>query len=59
MAKLYFRIERYVMVGIGPRRAKSGRPVAPDAFLRWLQETVIDIRGLTYASFIISTAHND
>lgn len=52
-------MERDVTVVIGARRAKSGQPVALDAFLRWLRLTTMDIRGLTYPSVIISTAHGD
>jgi hypothetical protein len=33
--------------------------VATEAFLNWLRLATIDIRGLTYSSNIISTAHGD
>jgi hypothetical protein len=59
MANLRSQVERDVAVVIGATRAKSGRPVAPDAFLDSLRSTTIDIRGLTYPSSIISTARGD
>jgi hypothetical protein len=38
---------------------KSSRPLAPDVFLEWLRLATIDIRGLTYPSSLITTAHGD
>ncbi|OKP11866.1 hypothetical protein PENSUB_2597 [Penicillium subrubescens] len=46
-------------VVIGATRAKSGRPVALDAFVDWLRLTTMDIRGLTCPSGIISSPHGD
>ncbi|OKO89994.1 hypothetical protein PENSUB_13535 [Penicillium subrubescens] len=51
--------KRDVAVVIGATRAKSSRQVALDAFLNWLRLAMIDIRGLTYPSSIITTAHGD
>jgi hypothetical protein len=59
MASLRYHVGRDVAVVIGGRRAKSGRPVALDAFVDWLHLTTMDIRGLTYPSGIISTPHGD
>jgi hypothetical protein len=59
MASLRYHVGRDVAVVIGGRRAKSGRPVALDAFVDWLLLTTMDIRGLRYPSGIISTPHGD
>ncbi|CEJ62517.1 hypothetical protein PMG11_11014 [Penicillium brasilianum] len=59
MGSLRYLVGRDVAVVIGARRAKSGRPVALDAFVDWLRSTTMDIRGLTYPAGIISTPHGD
>ncbi|OKP09784.1 hypothetical protein PENSUB_4825 [Penicillium subrubescens] len=59
MASLRYHVWRDVAVVIGATRAKSSRPVAPDAFLNWLRLATIDIRRLTCPSSNITTAHGD
>ncbi|CEJ61880.1 hypothetical protein PMG11_10396 [Penicillium brasilianum] len=59
MASLRYRAGRDVAVVIGATRAQSSRPVGPDAFLEWLRLATIDIRGLSYPSSLITTAHGD
>ncbi|KAJ5364961.1 uncharacterized protein N7496_010674 [Penicillium cataractarum] len=59
MASVRYHVGRDVAVVIGATRAKSGRPVALDAFVNWLRLTTMDIRGLTYPAGIISTPHGD
>lgn len=59
MASLRYHVGRDVAVVIGVRRAKSGQPVALDAFVNWLRLTTMDVRGLTYPAGIISTPPGD
>jgi hypothetical protein len=59
MARQRCHVGRDVAVVIGATRAKSSRPVAPDAFLKWLRLDTVDIGGLTYPSSLIATAHGD
>jgi hypothetical protein len=59
MASLRCHVGRDVAVVVGATLAKSSQLVAPDEFLNWLRLATMDIRGLTYPSSIISTAHGD